>query len=220
MARSRGGGRQPIRLLVGHYPTISLAEARDRGRPLLRDLQDGIDPRARKAEQLRAEAAERERRFDALAEQFIQRLAAARTARAIALRIRRELIARWGDRSIDKISQVDIAGMVTEIAERGHREAARQTFTYARRLFRWAAARGVFLKHAPTDYLNIKDLIGAKKARQRLLRDEELVLIWRAAAQAQSPTVPTSSYCCCSVCAGPNLARPSGARSISVARCR
>jgi hypothetical protein len=113
VARSRGGGRQPIRLLVGHYPTISLAEARARGRPLLRDLQDGIDPRARKAEQLRAEAAERERRFDALAEQFIQRLAAARTARAIALRIRRELIARWGDRSIDKISQVDIAGMVT-----------------------------------------------------------------------------------------------------------
>ena len=167
---------------------------------------------------MRAEAAERERRFDALAEQFIQRLAAARTARAIALRIRRELIARWGDRSIDKISQVDIAGMVTEIAERGHREAARQTFTYARRLFRWAAARGV-LNHAPTDYLNIKDLIGAKKARQRLLRDEELVLIGARPRRRPTPTVPTSSYCCCLVCAGPNLARPSGARSISVARC-
>ena len=144
--------------------------------------------RARKAEQLRAEAAERERRFDALAEQFIQRLAAARTARAMAAHPTR-VDCPLGDQSIDKISQVDIAGMVTEIAERGHREAARQTFTYARRLFRWAAARGV-LNHAPTDYLNIKDLIGAKKARQRLLRDEELVLIWRAAAQAPYPDGP------------------------------
>ena len=48
--------------------------------------------------------------------------------------------------------------MVVEIAERGHREAARQTFVYARRLFRWAAARGM-LTYAPTDYLNIKDSV-------------------------------------------------------------
>ena len=36
----------PIRLLVGRFPTLSLAEARERARSLLRELQDGIDPRA------------------------------------------------------------------------------------------------------------------------------------------------------------------------------
>ena len=79
--------------------------------------------------------------------------------------------------------------MVVEIAERGHREAARQTFTYARRLFRWAVARGL-LEHAPTDHLNAKDLIGIKKPRQRLLTEHELKLIWRAATQAPYPAGP------------------------------
>jgi integrase len=50
-------------------------------------------------------------------------------------------------------------------------------------------ARGL-LQHAPTDHLNTKDLIGAKKPRQRLLRDEELTLIWRTAAQAPYPDGP------------------------------
>ena len=190
VGRVRGSGtRQPIRLRAGHFPTTPVAEIRQRGRKLRHDLDSGIDPRAVKREQLLAEVAERTRQFDAIAEQFIQRLAGARTARAIELRIRRELITRWGDRPIDKITRADVANMVVEIAERGHREAARQTFVYARRLFRWAAARGV-LKYAPTDYLNIKDLVGAKRARQRLLRDEELALIWRAAAQAPYPDGP------------------------------
>jgi integrase len=168
---------------------MPLAEIRQHGRKLRHDLDTGVDPRAVKRERLQAEAAERERRFGALAEQFLQRLASARTARAIELRIRRELIARWGDRPIDKISRVDVANMVVEIAERGHREAARQTFAYARRLFRWAVARSL-LEYAPTDHLNAKDLIGAKKPRQRLLTEHELRLIWRAVVQTPYPDGP------------------------------
>ena len=188
VARRRGGGRQPIRLRIGRYPVISLAEARNRARMHLRDLHDGIDPRVRKAEQLRAEAAERAGQFAAVAEQFIKRLEA-RTARAIELRVRRELIARWGDRPITRITRTDVANMVAEIADRGHREAARQTFVYARRLFRGAVARGL-LDYAPTDHLDIKDLIGAKRIRQRLLTEHELRLIWRAAAEAPYPDGP------------------------------
>jgi integrase len=189
-ARRRGGGRTPIRITFGRYPTLSLAEARERARALLRDLQDGIDPRARRAEQQRAEAAARATQFGVVAEQFILRHAArARTANAIALRIRRELIARWGDRPISTITRPDVAAMVDEIVDRGHPEAARQTLTYARRLFYWAVARGL-LEHAPTDYLNARDLIGPKKPRQRLLTDVELRLIWRAAAQTPYPDGP------------------------------
>jgi integrase len=190
MARQRGGGRGPIRIAVGRYPTLALAEARDRARLLLRDLQDGVDPRERKAEQQRIAAARLASRFDVIAEDFIQRhVARARTASAISLRIRRELITRWGNQSIADISRADVVRMVDDIVDRGHPEAARQTFTYARRLFHWAVARGL-LQHAPTDHLNTKDLIGAKKPRQRLLRDEELALIWRAAMQSPYPDGP------------------------------
>jgi len=190
VGRPRGSTtRQPIRLLAGHFPMMSVGEIRARGRTLLRQLQDGIDPRALKRERQQAEAAERVRQFSTVAEQFIQHMARADTARAIELRIRRELIARWGERPITKITRADVANMVIEIVARGHREAARQTFTYARRLFRWGVARGL-LEGAPTDYLNAKDLIGVKKPRQRLLTEHELRLIWRAAAQAAYPDGP------------------------------
>jgi integrase len=190
IGRLRGSGvRQPIRLLVGRYPMMSLAEARDRARLVLRDLHDGIDPRALKAKQLRIEAAERENRFSMVAEQFILRMAGVRTARAIELRIRRELIARWDERPIGSITRAEVSAMVLEIAGRGHREAARQSLVYARRLFRWAIARGL-LEHAPTDHLSGKDLIGPKNIRQRLLTERELRLIWRAAAEARYPNGP------------------------------
>ena len=46
------------------------------------------------------------------------------------------------------------------------------------------------MEHAPTDYLNAKDLIGAKKTRQRLLTGPELRLVWQAAAKAPYPDGP------------------------------
>jgi integrase len=190
MARQRGGGRAPIRLTVGRYPVLSLAEARDRGRTLLRELQDGIDPRERQVEAQRIAAAKQANRFGVIAEDFIRRhVARTRTANAIELRIRRELIARWGGRAIADIARADVVRVVDEIADRGHPEAARQTFVYARRLFHWAVARGL-LQHAPTDHLDAKDLVGARKIRQRLFTENELRLIWRAAVETPYPDGP------------------------------
>jgi integrase len=190
VARQRGGSRAPIRLHIGSYPVMSLGDARQRARVLLRELADGIDPRARAAEQKRVEAAKHAGRFSVVAEDFIRRhVVGKRTAKAIELRIRRDLVARWGDRPIAGVKRLDVVSMVDAIADRGHPEAARQSFVYARRLFRWAVARGL-LEHAPTDHLNPSDLVGAKKPRQRLLTDAELALIWRAAKATPYPDGP------------------------------
>ena len=45
MRRQRGIGR-PIRITLGSFPLLSLAEARERSRALLRDLEAGIDRRS------------------------------------------------------------------------------------------------------------------------------------------------------------------------------
>ena len=183
-ARQRGGKPQPIRLPVGKYPALSLAEARERAWPLLRDLKTGIDPRERAAETKRAEATKRSNTYAAVGEQFLTRHAArARTARAIELRVRRELIARWGDRPIADIGRADVIHMLNEIVDRGHPEAARQTLVYGRRLHDWAIARGIYgLETSPYDRVSARDLLGSKKSRQRVLSDAELALIWRATA--------------------------------------
>jgi integrase len=192
MARQRGDSRRPIRITIGRYPLTSLGAAREQARGLLRDLSAGIDPRARRAAELAAETVKRSNTVAAVAEDFIRRhVARARTAHTIELLIRRELIARWGDRPITDITRRDAVTMVEEIVDRGHPEAARRALTYTKRLFDWAITRGIHgLEHAPTDRLKAQDLVGAKKPRQRVLTDTEVALIWRASGELPYPDGP------------------------------
>jgi len=179
MRRPRGSAKS-IRIKVGDFPAMSLVDARQRARALLTEMQDGGDPRARKAEETRLAAVERASTFGTVAEAFITRhVASKRAAREIERLVRRELISRWGERPIASIARAEVIAMIDEIVDRGHPEAARQTLTYLRRLFGWAVPR-YDLQSAPTDHLKGKDLIGAKKPRQRVLSDSEIALIWRA----------------------------------------
>src|SRR5262249_19016918 len=174
------GSRRLAHFPVGTYPLVTLLEARRRARAILRELEDGIDPRVRAAAEALAAAGEQARTFAAVAEVFIARhVAGKRPAPDIEARIRRELITRWCDRPIASITRAEVIAMIDEIVDRGHPEAARQTLTYLRRLFGWAVPR-YDLQSAPTDHLKGKDLIGAKKPRQRVLSDSEIALIWRA----------------------------------------
>ena len=207
MRRQRGTGRA-IRITIGSYPLLSLAEGRERARALLRDLEAGIDPRVREVERLRVEEARRSNTFRAVAEEFITRhVSRKRTARAIELRIRRELITRWGDRPITDISRRDVIKMVEEIVDRGTLAAAHQTLTYAKRLFSWAIGRDIYGlgQHAPTDRLNAKDLIGAKRPRQRVLTDSELILLWRATEGSPEATYPEGPFVRLLLLLGPRL---------------
>jgi hypothetical protein len=181
--RLRGGPIQPVRLQVGRYPALSLADARERAWTLLRELQNGIDPRERAREEQRAKQAKQLHTYGAVAEEFIKRaIAGKRTARAIELRVRRELVKRWWDRPITDVTRADVVQMIDEIVG-GDPESARQTFMYGRRLHDWAITRGIYGlgEASPYDRLKASELVGRKKPRQRLLSSSELALIWRAA---------------------------------------
>lgn len=185
MRRTRGSSKS-IRIKIGNFPVMSLSEARARARGLLQEMQDGVDPRERRAEEARREATKRAGTFTTVAETFITRhVASKRTADSIESIIRRELIPRWGDRPIGDIKRADIIAMVDEIVDRGHSEAARQAFTYARRLFSWAIGRGL-LEHSPADHVPLKDLVGEKSFRRRVLTPAELALFWRATTGSEA----------------------------------
>jgi integrase len=178
------GSRKPTRFLVGTYPNITLAEARTRAREVLREIEGGVDPRIRKAEEARAASAAKANTFAAVAESFIARhVRSKRSARKIELLIRRTLIPRWGERPIASITRGDVIALVDEIVDRGHPEAAHTMLAYTRRLFSWAVPR-YDLQHAPTDHVLAVDLIGARAVRQRVLDAGEIALIWRAAEGA------------------------------------
>jgi integrase len=179
MRRPRGSSKS-VRIKLGDFPAMPLSEARQRARALLMELQDGVDPRARRAAEARAAARETASSFANVAENFIVRhVRSKRTARAIERLIRRELIPRWGERPIASITRADVIALVDEIVDRGHLGMAHQVFIYTRRLFGWAIPR-YDLENAPTDHVSIKDLAGARKPRQRVLDDREIRLLWAA----------------------------------------
>jgi integrase len=190
--RQRKGNGKPIRIACGVYPLVTLADARVRAMEAMRDLATGIDPR----EKAKAEAAKQQNTFAVVAEIFIERDATRkRTARAIELLIRRELIPRWGDKQISDVSRADVVALIDEIVDRGHEAAAHQTFGYTKRLFNWALSRGTFgLEHSPFDRLKRGDLIGARRSRDRLLSPAELRLIWQATEGAPTEVYPWGQY--------------------------
>jgi integrase len=184
------GTAQPVSIVLGTYPDMSLAEARDRAEDLLRDLKKGIDPRqteaqARraKAEEQTAEDARKANLFSGVAEEFIKRyLKSKRTAGPVAQLVRRELVARWGTKPITDIGRGDVIAMVEEIGEDSP-SAAHQALIYARLLFDWAIERDVYgLKSSPCHPIKVARLIpDLPERRQRVLDDDEIRLVWQAA---------------------------------------
>jgi integrase len=105
-----------------------------------------------------------------------------RTAGSIAQLVRRRLVSRWGDRPITDIERGDVIGMVEEIAEVSP-SAAHQALAYARLLFDWAIERDIYgLKSSPCHPIKANRLIpNLPERRQRVLDDDEIKLVWRAA---------------------------------------
>ena len=175
------GLSKPVRVVLGAYPATKLTDARTRARDAITDLTAGIHPGEREAER-RGPTTRRANLFENVAADFVARhVSKRRTAKAITLRIKRELEARWAKRPVTDITRADVIRMTEEIVDSGRPEAARQTLAYCRKLFNWAIARDIYgITHSPCERIAAVDLIGPKVPRQRVLTDAELQLIWRA----------------------------------------
>jgi integrase len=193
--RVKGRGAAPVSIVLGTYPDMSLAEARERADDLLRDLRKGVDPRERAAEERQAkaatEAAEQARRVNVFAnvvETFVKRyVASKRTAGPITQLVRREFVSRWGARPITEVGRADVITMLEEIAEDSP-SAAHQALIYLRLLFDWAIERDDYgLKSSPCHPIKVSRLIpNLPKRRQRVLDADEMRLVWRAAWPANA----------------------------------
>jgi integrase len=203
--KRRAGETQPTWVLLGAYPVMTLAEARAKAREALGALMDGQDP-AVIAEAKREARAEAERRrdgtFGAVAEDFIRRHAMTkRSGHMVAGIIRRELIPVWGERPIAEITRRDVIKLVESILDRGGEKpagsrrksggpyAARHALSAARKLFNWAVGRDE-LAASPCDRVKAAELHGAPEPRDRVLSDDELRAVWRAAEATPYPYGP------------------------------
>jgi integrase len=184
------GQKQPLETLIGRYPDVSLADARDKADDATRHMKKGVDPREREAEERKAKAEKKKAEealkanvFANVAETFIKRyVATKRTAGPIAQLVRREFINRWGTKPINEITRADAIAMIEQIAEHSP-SAAHQAKIYGSLLFDWAIERDTYgLTASPFSAIKVSRLIPDLPGRRdRVLDDTEMRLVWRAA---------------------------------------
>jgi integrase len=170
--RRMPGKPQPVRVVLGRYPSISLATARKLATAALGDLVSGVHPKARK---------QHVATFAALAEAFLSRPAAAkqRTADEIRKTVGRYLLPRWGNRAASSITRADAITMVEALDRASGPYTAAKALALASSIFRHAMTHEQVVNN-PCALVKITDFVGEMEPRQRILTDSEITLLWRA----------------------------------------
>jgi integrase len=91
--------------------------------------------------------------------------------------VNKELLPAWGYRSIKDIRRHDILVLIDAIADRGSLTMARRVMAYVHRLFRWSVIRGLLDSNPAADLPKP----GREVQRDRVLTDDELKEVWKAA---------------------------------------
>ena len=185
------GKPHPVRVVLGKYPSLSLAAARKQAGAALADLAAGIHPRERARALQTAEAQRKAVTVGHVVEDFASRhLSRKRTGPVVAQLLRRELVSRWGGRPITDITRADVIGMIEAVGDPSP-SAARQAWLYTWRLFGWALHRGIYgLTASPCERVRIADLVGSPRPRERVLNSDELRAIWQITADGEFPFDP------------------------------
>jgi integrase len=188
------GRRNPTRRRLGQYPAISLEQAREKARRWIALIQRGIDPTIEVAAEREANLVRQQTTCGVVFESFLTKHAASRrTAGAIGRLVRGKLISRWRDQPIENIGLSDIVNMIEDVQEKSGVEMARQTYAYARKIWKWAVARGLITTN-PFATITIADFLPKKTSRDRVLTDSELALVLKATADDGGVGYPTSEY--------------------------
>jgi integrase len=172
----------PRKLTIGPYPAVDLATARKRAQEALGDLASGVDPAARKkaaretrrAEELAAD------RVEAIATLFVDRYAkrsvGALWARETERLLKVEVIPKLGAERLGVLSRADVHALLDGIVDRGSPYTANRTLAVLRRMCNWAVERGI-IANSPIEKIKPQ---GVEAARDRVLSDDEVRLVWRA----------------------------------------
>ncbi len=183
LGRHRGAFR---RVSLGRYPTLTLEKARRKAQDALRNLSDGIDPQEdkRSARQKPADL------FPTVVDEFIENYCKRHNRPSTAGETERLLnavyVPLWASRTVPEISKADVQAVIETIMAADKPSAARHAFATIRKFFNWSAEHGL-VEQSPC--LTMKPPVKAKN-RDRVLSDDELTAILRAAGKQGWPFGP------------------------------
>jgi hypothetical protein len=184
------GSSNPTRRAIGEYGALSLEQARERARAWLEMIRKGVDPALEEERRRQSELRRQENSFAAVAEAFIaEKLPGERKGAEVERDIRREFIPVWGKRPISDLTDLDVLTVIKAKARTAPAQA-RNLLGIAKRLFAWAVDQRCYGLKSPAADLKPIKIIGKKKRRGRVLTEDELFALWRAANRMPYPVGP------------------------------
>jgi integrase len=176
---------QQRRVTLGKYPILPLADARDLARDVLLQVEKGIDPAARKAEERRLRSDRSDRRFQLVVEEFIERHAKPnnRGWQRQDRDLRREFLPYWKNHQIASIGRRDILDVLDRISDRTSPRRANRYLALVKKLFGWCVNRG-YLEASPASGIKPP---GREVSRDRVLSAGELRVVWRCCEKSGWP---------------------------------
>jgi hypothetical protein len=184
--RFRNRSRQTKKLTIGSYPVIDLKNARALARKALVAVAEGIDvATVKRGEKETLVHAREGEDVGSVVAAYIEKYAKPRTKtwRQAQLILHKHAATPWAGRHIGDITRTDILAVTDALMDRGKAVAANRTLAYIRRLFDWAAQRGMI---ADNPCRGIRPP-GREQDRDRVLSDVELAQLWRACDDLGGP---------------------------------
>jgi integrase len=171
-------GRRLRRMTLGHFPPLTLADARKDARTALRSAEKGIDPAEAKIERRDADT------FGELAAEYVERHAKRRKKswKADDRMLRTEVLPHWRHRLARDISRRDVRTLVENIAERGAPILANRVVSLLSRVFKFALDEEL-IEASPAVRVSRP---GQERSRDRVLTDDEIRQFWTAVAELPS----------------------------------
>lgn len=194
----RIGGKQK-RLNLGHFPALSLSDARIAAGKALEAVDAGDDPAiqrddaakaAASAQQYKAETGYAPGSFGDIAARYIkQECGLLRRGKEVEQIIDRELQPHWKDRPADALRRRDLSALLDPIILEGKIQKAHKVRELAIRVVNWAVDRGDLDANmlASASRGRKRSGILRREKRDRVLSMEELRDIWLACDEMTGP---------------------------------
>jgi integrase len=180
-------GATPRKLTLGRYPIFDLVEARARAREALQSVATGRDPCSEKRERRREAVTPDRDLVSAQVELFLARHVRTKlkagSAALVESRFRRYVLPAWSKRRVREIERRDVIELLDGIMDTGAPVSANRTLATLKTFFGWLLDRSV-IEASPCARVKPP---AVETTRDRVLSDDELRLVWRAAERLGGP---------------------------------
>jgi integrase len=174
--RYRFEGKQ-YRNNLGHYPALSLADARKKLFEEKQLLEDGINPIEHNKElrQKRIKEPTVSELIDEFDKRYLQK--ELKRPKAPMYLLKKDVIPSIGERKVTDVSRRELVYILDKIVDRGSPVNANRTLSAIKKLFSYAVERGI-LEDNITLAISKKSIGGSEKPRERFLDLKEIKVFW------------------------------------------